>query len=100
MSNKSKISRRRMLNMSLGTTMGVAALGATEESAVAKSSARQQDKAQQSGMPYGTIGDLRISRLILGSNTPGAHSRDLLYVTALAQAYNVPYAQVNPKIYQ
>lgn len=88
MSDKGKISRRRMLNMSLGTTMGVAAMGATPESAVAKSSGRQQDKAQESGMPYGTIGDLRISRLILGSNTPGAHSRDLLYVSALGRAYN------------
>ena len=77
-----------MLNMSLGTTMGVAALGATQESTVAKSSERQQDKAEESGMPYGTIGDLRISRLILGSNMPGAHSRDLLYVRELARAYN------------
>jgi len=42
------------------------------------------------GMPYGTIGKLKISRLILGSNTPGAHSRDLIYVSALGRAYNTP----------
>ena len=35
------------------------------------------------GMPYGTIGELKISRLIFGSNTPGAHSRDLIYVSAM-----------------
>ena len=40
------------------------------------------------GMPYGTIGELKISRLIFGSNTPGAHSRDLTYVSALGRAYN------------
>lgn len=39
-------------------------------------------------MPYGTIGELKISRLIFGSNTPGAHSRDLIYVLALGRAYN------------
>ena len=42
------------------------------------------------GMPFGVIGDLKISRLILGSNVPGAHSRDLIYVTAMGRAYNTP----------
>ena len=42
------------------------------------------------GMPYGTIGELKFSRLILGSNTPGAHSTDLIYVTAMGRAYNTP----------
>ena len=41
-------------------------------------------------MPYGTICGLKISRLILGSNTPGAHSRDLIYVVAMGNAYNTP----------
>ena len=41
-----------------------------------------------SGMPYGVIGGRKVSRLILGSNTPGAHSRDLLYVSQLGRAYN------------
>ncbi len=39
-------------------------------------------------MPYGTIRGLKISRLILGSNVPGAHSRDLIYVASLGAAYN------------
>jgi len=42
----------------------------------------------ETGMPYGTIGDLRISRLIFGSNIPGVHSRDLLYTEELGRAYN------------
>ena len=42
----------------------------------------------ESGMPYGTIGDRKISRLIFGSNTPGSHSRDLEYVSQLGRAYN------------
>ena len=41
-------------------------------------------------MPYGTIGKLKISRMILGSNLMGgySHSRDLAYVGPLMQAYN------------
>jgi len=42
---------------------------------------------EKDGMPYGTIGDCKISRLILGSNVPGAHSRDLIYVSQLGRAY-------------
>jgi len=39
-------------------------------------------------MPHGIIGGQKISRLILGSNTPGAHSRDLIYVSQLGRAHN------------
>ncbi len=41
-------------------------------------------------MPYGTIGKLKLSRLILGSNLMGgySHSRDLSYVGPLMRAYN------------
>ena len=48
---------------------------------------REQPKTD---MPYGTIGKLKISRLILGSNLMGgySHSRDLSYVGPLMQAYN------------
>ena len=83
-----KINRRSTLKQILGATMATSALRAGQESAMAKGSEEQKNKAEKTGMPYGTIGDLRISRLILGSNTPGAHSRDLLYVSALARAYN------------
>ena len=83
-----RIDRRSTLKQILGATMVTSALRAGQESAMAKGSEEQKNKAEKTGMPYGTIGDLRISRLILGSNTPGAHSRDLLYVSALARAYN------------
>jgi hypothetical protein len=41
-------------------------------------------------LPKGGIGDLKMSRLILGNNLIGgwAHARDLLYVSTLFMAYN------------
>ena len=41
-------------------------------------------------LPYGTIGNVKLSRMILGGNLIGgwAHSRDLIYVSKLVQAYH------------
>jgi uncharacterized membrane protein YphA (DoxX/SURF4 family) len=41
-------------------------------------------------LPYGRIGDLRLSRMILGGNLIGgwAHARDLIYVSKLVKAYH------------
>jgi uncharacterized membrane protein YphA (DoxX/SURF4 family) len=41
-------------------------------------------------LPHGTLGKLKVSRLILGGNlmSGGAHSRDLIYVSSLFKAYN------------
>lgn len=41
-------------------------------------------------LPQGTLGKLKVSRLILGANLVGgwAHSRDLIYVPSLFKAYN------------
>jgi hypothetical protein len=41
-------------------------------------------------LPFGQIGNLKISRLIMGSNLIGgwSHSRDLIYVSSLFKAYN------------
>jgi uncharacterized membrane protein YphA (DoxX/SURF4 family) len=41
-------------------------------------------------LPQGTLGKLKISRVILGGNLigGGAHSRDLIYVPSLFRAYN------------
>lgn len=41
-------------------------------------------------MPYGIIGKMKLSRMILGGNLIGgwSHSRDLIYVEALFKAYN------------
>jgi hypothetical protein len=82
-------------------TGAAAGLAATVTASAASASAAEEVAAPDgrgaagrgtlaNGMPYGTIGKLKISRLILGSNTPGAHSRDLIYVSALGRAYNTP----------
>lgn len=83
-----KISRRGALALSVGAAVAASAVGAGQGAAKPKPSQPPKDTPQKGGMPYGTIGDLKISRLILGSNTPGAHSRDLTYVSQLGRAYN------------
>ena len=88
MGNRRQISRRESLTLFLGTAVAASAARADQKPAAAKRSKEQEDKAEKNPMPYGTIGDLKISRLILGSNTPGAHSRDLIYVSDLGRAYN------------
>ena len=88
MANRSRINRRQAIKLSLGTVMATAALNSTAKSIAAEPSHVPADNAKTSGMPYGTICGRKISRLIMGSNTPGSHSRDLMYVTALGKAYN------------
>ena len=78
----------------VGVAVGVgaaAARAAAGEDAAAKDEGKKDEpKKDETGMPYGKIGDLKISRLILGSNPMGggAHARDLIYVSRLMQAYN------------
>ncbi len=65
--------------------------GAVAVSAMAASAARGGPAPAPSGwLPKGKIGDLAISRLLLGGNllTHFTHSRDLKYVYALARHYN------------
>lgn len=69
----------------LATSVGASAASASEAE---EAQPRDDRETLANGMPYGTIGELKISRLILGSNVPGAHSRDLVYVSALGRAYN------------
>ncbi len=91
-----KVTRRDFVRK--GAAAGVAAsvsasaasASETEEAASQAERATADQGTLAGGMPYGTIGELKISRLIFGSNTPGAHSRDLIYVTALGRAYNTP----------
>src|SRR5689334_6114675 len=47
------------------------------------------DSASATAMPYGMIGKVKISRMLLGGNLVGGvmHSRDLKYVGALFRAY-------------
>ena len=88
MENRMKISRREAIKLSLSAAMITSSLSSAQESATTKQSKEQDGQVEKNGMLYGTIGDRKISRLILGSNQPGAHSRDLMYVAALGNAYN------------
>jgi hypothetical protein len=93
-----KMTRREMLGKSVVTCLGASfVLGGSEEAALAAAidagaAAPPPGPQQRTPLPMGRIGDLQISRLILGGNLIGgwAHSRDLIYVSRLFQAYNTP----------
>ena len=86
--DRKSVSRRTVLKAPLVATVGAAALGAAREEASSKPPPRSPGGGDGKSMPYGMIGDRKVSRLILGSNTPGAHSRDLIYVSQLGRAYH------------
>ncbi len=74
------LTRREFLNKSLTTTMVAASTG-TLSAANIKSSA--------DGLPVRKIGNVAVSRLIIGGNpiSGNAHSRDLPYVSSLMRRY-------------
>jgi hypothetical protein len=101
-SNFNQLSRRGFILKTAHTVAGAAAatagMGAmsaqaanaapeTEKATSPKESKNASPESLTNGMPYGTIRGLKISRLILGSNVPGAHSRDLIYVQSMGRAY-------------
>ncbi len=85
-----RIDRRSFLG---GAMLAGAALGArSPEEKRLLAMLTQEDKkkvAPQGTMPMGTVGKLRISRIIAGGNiiSGWCHQRDLLYVSALAGRY-------------
>jgi hypothetical protein len=92
---QNKIHRRSFLEKSalLAGTAGLAAAGAAGAPAgepASENKTKAEDQPDKSAMPYGKIGHLKISRLILGSNlmSGSAHDRDLIYVSSLMKAYN------------
>ncbi len=94
---KKKADRREFIAQSLLGVAGVAAVSSLEERSAlaamqngAQVTEEDRQEAAKEPMPYGKIGNVQISRLILGSNLIGgyAHSRDLLYVSQLFKAYN------------
>ena len=87
MEKKPKMNRREAMKFSMGTLITASALGSTQTASAAESPPRQKLKDESSGMPYGMIGGHKVGRLILGSNVPGSHPRDLIYATALGAAY-------------
>ena len=89
-----KLTRRKFVRDSLSTagalSMSAAVAGAPAPSARgAETPAAGQVAAPQS-LPMGKLGDLEVSRILLGGNllTHYAHSRDLRYVYALTKHYN------------
>jgi len=92
MSNK--LDRRDFLKKSLaGSAAGAMALSLEEKALLAQASQKKPASPAPAGatgdMPIGKIGNLKVSRLIVGGNlTSGfAHSRDLIYVSGLLRQY-------------
>jgi hypothetical protein len=89
-----KLNRRSFFKKSI-TASASAALGLSLEEKVLlaqKDLARTSPKSalgEVRDMPFGQIGNIKISRLILGGNLVGgvAHSRDLTYVSSLIRNY-------------
>jgi hypothetical protein len=92
-----KTDRRGFLNATLlGAAGAGAALGLEEKILMAAvqegtpEAAKTKPDINPSTMPCGKIGNVKVSRLLIGGNLIGgwAHSRDLIYVSRLFQAYN------------
>ncbi|MBN1508958.1 MAG: twin-arginine translocation signal domain-containing protein [Sedimentisphaerales bacterium] len=92
MSNQ--LDRRAFLKTSLaGSALGALGLSLEEKALLAQASKPSATIAPPAGstgdMPMGTLGTLKVTRLIVGGNlTSGfAHSRDLIYVSGLLRQY-------------
>lgn len=83
--SQSNLNRRTFLTRSLAASATIAAATARQASAATPSAVQAPGQ-----LPKGKIGDLEISRLILGTNhvTFFMHSRDLRYVNDLSRHYN------------
>jgi hypothetical protein len=84
----SSLSRRKFISCSVLATTALAAGKELTARTVAGESAAKP--APPSPLPMGKIGDLKITRLILGGNllTRYQHVRDLDYVSKLVKSYN------------
>ena len=86
-----EISRRTFVKETVAASAGTAlALGAGAQQAPAAAAEPPKPLAQQNTLPMGKIGDMQVSRMLLGGNllTHFTHSRDLRYVYSLAAHYN------------
>ncbi len=86
---KNRLSRRDFVRASLAASVAIP-LGTN-----AKAGAAEPARLPQSAgatLPTGRIGEVQISRLIIGGNQISgyAHARDLPYVSALMRRYNTP----------
>jgi hypothetical protein len=85
--------RRQFLKNSAAVALAAPLVTSLEEYALvageAQTPAARPAPSSKATLPQGTIGKLKISRLICGGNliSGHAHSRDLIYVSPLLQAY-------------
>jgi hypothetical protein len=94
----SKANRRRFMAHGILGAVGLTAVGNRDETfllAAVQDDAAAQSKKQmrgipESSLPTGKIGNVTISRLILGCNLVSGyvHGRDLTYMSSLVKAYN------------
>jgi hypothetical protein len=89
---KAKSSRRSFLKQSAAATLSAPLVMSLEEYVLAAQSetpAAPKPSIPTAAMPTGTIGKVKISRLICGGNLISgyAHSRDLIYVSPLLTHY-------------
>jgi hypothetical protein len=85
------LSRRDFVKGSVSTTAGLSLAAVAAGAASAKENDAAPSRAPApDALPTGKIGDLEVSRLLLGGNllTHYTHSRDLRYVYSLAKHYN------------
>ena len=85
-----RLSRRDFVKSSLFASTAIPlALGAQPPTA---SPARPSTSKSESPIPTGRIGNVEVSRLMMGGNLIAgwAHSRDLPYVSSLMRHYNTP----------
>jgi len=97
-----KQTRRGFVKAALAGTAGAVALSREEQVLLARSGGGKGAETEaprprlrpgsQSTLPFGRIGKLKISRLIMGGNLIAgfAHSRDLLYLSRLLRHYFTP----------
>ena len=86
-----EISRRAFVKETVAASAGTAlALGAAGQQPSAVAADPPKPLAQQNTLPKGKIGEMEVSRILLGGNllTHFTHSRDLRYVYSLAAHYN------------
>ena len=86
----SRVNRRSFMKQSLAASAG-GAMGLTAAKSAERSDfAIKVEPGSKATLPYGRIGKLKVSRMLLGGNllTHYTHSRDLRYVYNLTAAYN------------
>lgn len=86
----SQVDRRSFMKQSLAASAGGAMALNAGQAAEKDGPEIHVDPCSKGTMPQGTIGDLKVSRMLLGGNllTHYTHSRDLKYVYNLCAHYN------------